>query len=784
MGFIWPPECFDENGIWRSAMKSFLGLRLSLTVMAALLAAGSLRMVRAQVPDQDDQSRGVARISFMEGEVSVRRGDGADWVAGVVNAPLLSNDWVSTAPNSPSEIQFDAANLMRIGGNAAVNLATLEYGRYQVELAHGTVSYVVLRPSSANVEVDTPSVSVRPSKQGVYRIVVTPALETQVIVRAGEVEVFTPHGSQWVSAGQMMQARGAANDPEFQIVNAGPPDEWDRWNQNRDQLMLRSASYQYVPQGVYGAEDLDQYGTWNNVPPYGEVWTPSAVPAGWAPYGNGRWVWEDWYGWTWVSYDPWGWAPYHFGRWYFAPRYGWCWWPGAFGVRHYWRPALVAFFGWGGYGGTSVGFGFGWGHVGWVPLAPYEPFHPWYGRGWYSGYRAPSIAVVNNTNIINVYRNARYLNGITAVNADRFGRGRIGPGDLVRVTSTDLQRASLVRGALPLAPDHQSIRFADRQINAANLPHTPERRFFSRQPAPAVQRIPFDQQRAAVEQAARRTFGRVAGPENGSVGFSRADANSFRASSAGQSAAPNSQGWRRMSDAPSVRPQGGWQRANGANAEPQLPSRGDWGRFGRGEPRTMTAPQPSYDRQAPTQPRAPQSGGWQRFGGGRWNGGGVQPNVAPPQFDPRPGSIQRPSYSAPRGYGQAQRYNAPEPIRINPPLLHERSATRDEYSGGGGGFSRGGFGGGYSAPAPRMESRGGGFGGGRSGFSAPHGGGFSPQGGGGRGGSHGAGGGRGHGRGSPRQVSSLTGPIPEFSGMGPFFVPREVNARTLRRKFT
>src|SRR5581483_5395425 len=117
-----------------------------------------------------------------------------------------------------AEVQFDAANLIRIGGNAEVHLAQLEFGRYQLEIAHGTVTYVVLRPSSANVEVDTPSVSVRPNKQGAYRISVTEGGETEVVARAGEVEVFTPRGSHWVTTGQMMVARGSNADPEYQMV--------------------------------------------------------------------------------------------------------------------------------------------------------------------------------------------------------------------------------------------------------------------------------------------------------------------------------------------------------------------------------------------------------------------------------------------------------------------------------------------------------------------------------------------------------------------------------------
>src|SRR5690349_11919570 len=124
-----------------------------------LLAVAALFAMHLHAQDADDQLRGVARISLMNGEVSVKRGDAAEWVAGVINAPLLTDDRVSTAPNSRTEIQFDSSNLMRMGGNAEVHLALVEYGRYQIELAHGTLTYVVIRPSSATVEVNTPSVS-------------------------------------------------------------------------------------------------------------------------------------------------------------------------------------------------------------------------------------------------------------------------------------------------------------------------------------------------------------------------------------------------------------------------------------------------------------------------------------------------------------------------------------------------------------------------------------------------------------------------------------------------
>jgi hypothetical protein len=451
-------------------------------VMAVGLALAGLLSAHAQNPD--DLKRGVVRISFLNGEVSIQRGDSGDWEAATVNAPLVTGDRISTAPNSRAEVQFDSGNILRAGGGAVVGFSQLEYGRYQMDLGLGTVTFRVIRPSNNEIEVDTPSVSVRPSKQGTYRITVSPAGDSEITARSGEVEVFTPRGSQWVSAGQTMMARGTSADPEIQITNAIPYDDWDRWNDGRDRPVLNSRSYQYVPPGVYGAEDLDPYGNWVNVQPYGYVWQP-VVAAGWAPYRYGRWVWEDWYGWTWVSYEPWGWAPYHYGRWLYASPYGWVWYPGAIGVVHYWSPALVAFFGFGG------GVGLGFGNVGWVPLAPYEVLFPWWGPGFYGRPEYFNRLVnVTNLNIVSAYRNARVTNGVTAVSAADFRGGRFS--NFVHASPEDLRQASFARGPMPVAPERSDLRFSDRQASFVPRSTGVNRVFSYRQPNPAV-RVPFGQ---------------------------------------------------------------------------------------------------------------------------------------------------------------------------------------------------------------------------------------------------------------------------------------------------
>jgi hypothetical protein len=162
-----------------------------------------------------------AHISSIKGEVSVRHGDAPERVAGLVKAPLQTDDRIATGPSSRADIQFDSANMLRLGGNAEVRLMQSAPGRYQTELVRGEISL-----SSPSIAVDTPSVSVRPANEGVYRIAVNAARESEVTVRAGEVEVFAPSGSQRVSAGQKMVARGSPSDPEFKIVSAIP--KWRR----------------------------------------------------------------------------------------------------------------------------------------------------------------------------------------------------------------------------------------------------------------------------------------------------------------------------------------------------------------------------------------------------------------------------------------------------------------------------------------------------------------------------------------------------------------------------
>lgn len=648
---------------------------------------------------QDEPGQPVARLSVISGEVSVRRGDSGDWLAAVLNAPLMVEDSISVAPGGQAELQLDYANFVRIAADSEIRISDLSTGRNQIQVARGLVTYRALRDSNVQAEISTPVVAVHPMRLATVRVEVGPDGGTRIVVRRGDAEISTPRGTERVHEGNMMIVRGTPDNPEYQLSSAPPRDGWDNWNDQRDSYLGRAQSNRYVSPDIYGVEDLDANGRWGYDPAYGNVWTPN-VPATWAPYRDGQWVWEDFYGWTWIPYEPWGWAPFHYGSWYYRTGFGWSWFPGQRYGHYWWHPAMVGFFGFGGGSGFAVGFG----NVGWVPLAPFEVFHPWYGRGWFGGRNVivNNVNIVHNTNITNFYRNARVMNGVTAVTAQDFQRGSFR--NRMVVNQAQLREASLVRGVAPMTPTANNLRFSERNAPVVGpRADIGNQRFFSRMtPNGAAgglaQRTPFAQQQAAVRSAFE------GGPRQGFAG-----GNGFRGGVApGQSpAAPGpaagGSGWRRFGAPGST-----------VNPTPRSPSAGAWDRFGSprpGGPQSFGNPEQAPRRFTAPESNRPNYGGAPNYGGpnfGGSSGPSRQLRVAPPIIQQREA-----------------------PGRNNAPAFNNPPAPRG--GGGGGGFNpgyRGGGGGGGFNPGYR--------GGGGGGRPAGGGGGGHPSGGGGNG--HGGGG--------------------------------------------
>ncbi|MBV8154374.1 MAG: hypothetical protein JOY98_08135 [Candidatus Eremiobacteraeota bacterium] len=330
-----------------------------------------------------DSPPGVARVSAIaHGTVVVTRSDkNKTQTTATVNTPIFPGDFVATTdPATLAEVQLDGYTALRLSGGAQTRIVSNDAKGAQIQVADGLVELAILHESKPGVDVVTPPVTVHASRQGDYRISIHVDGAMSLTARSGEAELVTPHKTFTVDPGATVIVSGDAAHPTVQYVDEVARDAFDEFNHMRDRAMYAAINANAnVPPDIAGYDDLDKYGHWANVAPYGQSWIPNQT-ADWAPYRDGTWVWGSPYGWTWVASEPWGWLPYHYGSWFYASGYGWCWFPPSFTVTPVWFPAFVAFFG---YGYGSYGFPY----YGWVPLAPYETFYPWY--PWYWGYYYP-----------------------------------------------------------------------------------------------------------------------------------------------------------------------------------------------------------------------------------------------------------------------------------------------------------------------------------------------------------------------------------------------------------
>ncbi|HKQ60429.1 MAG TPA: DUF6600 domain-containing protein, partial [Candidatus Polarisedimenticolaceae bacterium] len=445
----------------------------SLSALAVVLTAMSV--VRAQYDEDDEVHQTAARLGYLSGDVSYSRGDDPDdWQRAEANVPMVSGDAVYTGDNGRLELQVPGGMRLRLASRTQLTALDLTTETLQFAVDAGTLFVRLPRLDDDQVyEIDTPSAAITLDRAGDYRVDVDPDGPTRVQVRSGRATVAAGGGQVGIGEGDALVLEGT-DSPRYDVVNLPPRDAWDRWSDQRDLDLARATrAYRYVSYDVAGAEDLDGYGRWRRIPNYGWCWSPLGVEAGWAPYRAGRWVWQDPWGWSWVSSEPWGWAPYHYGRWVVSSG-RWYWVPAGPRVRATYAPALVAFSG-GGHGwSVTVGFSSG-GFVGWFPLAPSDPFVPWWGR--------PRV----NVNVTNVtYVNRTYITVVdhtTFVSARPVASARVRDRMVVR----EIERAPVLRGPVPVVPTRQSIRVSNREAPVVRPTHAFSRGYVTRMAPPPPQ---------------------------------------------------------------------------------------------------------------------------------------------------------------------------------------------------------------------------------------------------------------------------------------------------------
>src|SRR5450759_2663156 len=438
-------------------MNSTLIRGRALVALLGTLALASAS--QAQSPNGDDLQQTVVRVAYFSGEVSYSRGDNPDdWQPASLNFPRTLGDRLYTASGSRLELQTEGATIY-LAPETDLAALNLTYEVKQFSLGMGSASFRIRRIGPGETfEVDTPNAAVTFDRAGEYRIDVDRDGNTRVIVNRGHATVAAAGGEVPLEAGRLMAIDGI-DSPVYDITSLPRRDSWDQWVATRSRPSRDTGSRRYVNADISGVDDLDQHGRWSEIPEYGTVWSPANVSADWQPYRAGRWAWQDPWGWSWVSNESWGWAPYHYGRWV-TSRSRWYWVPVGPDVRTVrYAPALVAFVG-GPGSSLSVSVGVG-GNVGWVPLAPRDPFVPWWGS---------RTRETNLTNVTNVtYANRTYM---TVVNQNTFLSGAPVARNMIRDARVvrEISAAPVVRGPLQVLPVASSIRVSTERAGSAPRP--------------------------------------------------------------------------------------------------------------------------------------------------------------------------------------------------------------------------------------------------------------------------------------------------------------------------
>ncbi len=353
-------------------------MKKAMLLPTFLLLAMMAHQAMAQVPP----SVVVGRAYDVENDLLRYIPEENDWAPMMRDAPFGAGDALYSGSGGRTELIVPNGSLIRIGNSTQMQFVAMGDDVTEANVAGGTTRFYN-RGANTVIKATTP-----------YGYVLAyPGTIFDLYVGENSAETVALQGTvSFIHAATNARYDIAAGGPSVladqnQVGSGqGTPDEpWDAWNAKRDDFwssraMARSASYQYLPPALRDdAVVLEQNGQWTRVYYEGGerlFWRPTRIPAGWAPFTDGRWV--EWCGdQTWIPAEPFGYVTHHYGNWVLVGN-SWYWAPPVAGPARG-RPFLDVPFAW---NPGRVSWIYRDGYVGWVPLAPHEVYycrHNWGG---------------------------------------------------------------------------------------------------------------------------------------------------------------------------------------------------------------------------------------------------------------------------------------------------------------------------------------------------------------------------------------------------------------------
>ncbi len=232
----------------------------------------------------------IARVSYLEGDVRVSRGEQSkhgktsDWEQAVANLPLQTGYSLVTG-NGRAEIEFEDDSTLYLGEDSVLLFndlhTTAGVPRTEVALLSGTVTlhvmpsvpgeWFVLRTPTDMLSTRYPNINNLRVNSYIDGIALTP-LDTTGLRMVGQ-------GDETLTAGKTLYFKEGKP-----IVEAGPIHPldftaWDKWvaaryaeRQNETAAALRASG---LATPIPGMADLAQKGTFFSCEPYGTCWRPN-----------------------------------------------------------------------------------------------------------------------------------------------------------------------------------------------------------------------------------------------------------------------------------------------------------------------------------------------------------------------------------------------------------------------------------------------------------------------------------------------------------------------------
>src|SRR5258708_2414900 len=288
---------------------------------------------RAQDQDDVDSHARIVRISHVQGEVRLDSGHGYE--NATMNVPITEGNWLETRSDGWAEVQLEDGSTIRLAPDTQIvftQLARFSSGgtATTVDLDQGEAEFKIAKRDDSEFQVTVGKKTIILDQSGRFRVTSTNADPLEIAVWKGSVGVRDPDSGGVVDILKNETFQLDAQDlSRYALDKGAEADELDQWSEQRDDYLSTYAASRYAQSPYqYGANDLDQYGQYTDVPGYGYVWQPNDVSLDWNPYENGYWSYSPVFGTYWVSSYPWGWMPFRYGNWVFVHGRGWCWQPG------------------------------------------------------------------------------------------------------------------------------------------------------------------------------------------------------------------------------------------------------------------------------------------------------------------------------------------------------------------------------------------------------------------------------------------------------------------------